>query len=85
MDNRFRFLYPVYTELWGRGEITRAGRGKPGAAAGLGGRQIPLRKAGRKRTERKGREAGEGTAEKSRYSCIRARTVNRHRWMRRES
>ena len=46
MDNRFRFLYPVYTELWGRGEITRAGRGKPGAAAGLGGRQIPSEKPG---------------------------------------
>jgi len=33
MDSRFRFLHPVYTELWGRGEIARAGEGEPGASA----------------------------------------------------
>ena len=52
---------------------------------GKEGGKSPSEEARRKRTERKSREAGEGTAEKSRYSCIRARTVNRHRWMRRES
>ena len=33
----------------------------------------------------KSREAGELAAKKSRYCFIQARTVNRHRWMRRES
>ena len=36
-------------------------------------------------SEPKGSEAGEPAVEKSRYCFVRTRTVNRHRWMRRES
>ena len=50
----------------------------------MGGKS-PMKATTLMRTEHKGREAGEGAAEKSRYSCVRARTVNRHRWMRRGS
>ncbi len=38
MDSRFRFLHCSMTELWGRMERARAGRGKTGASAG-GARQ----------------------------------------------
>ena len=85
MDNRLIFLYPVYTELWGRGVISGAGRGDPVQGEGCTGGKSPVISPTLMRTEHKGREAGEEAAEKSRYSCMRARTVNRHRWMRRES
>ena len=32
MDNRWRFLYSVWTELWGRGQKASAGNGKPGTS-----------------------------------------------------
>ena len=33
MDNRFRFLHPYLTELWGHGEEVWPGDGIPGASA----------------------------------------------------
>ena len=43
MDNRFRFLYHMITELWGHGRRTRAGNGKPGASEGGAKEANPLR------------------------------------------
>ncbi|EOS70645.1 hypothetical protein C817_05797 [Dorea sp. 5-2] len=34
MDNRLRFLYRVYTELWGHVWKGHAGKGKTGASGG---------------------------------------------------
>ena len=58
---------------------------KPVQAEQQEGRQIPLRNAGRDADRTYSREAGELTAGKSRYCLQCTRTVNRHRWMRRES
>ena len=84
MDNRLIILYCVHTELWGRRLKGRAGNEETGARRGAGGRQIPLGKRGAD-AEAVWPEASDGTAKKSRYRCVRTRTVNRHRWMRRES
>ena len=42
MDNRFIFLYPALTELWGRRCKIRAGRGKPGARIRVGHMANPV-------------------------------------------
>ena len=86
MDSRWRFLHPVLAELWGRGREAQAGRGKirrkrrmrhaANLYAGAGGV---------KRSEPKSSEVCGPAAEKSRYCPVRARTVDRHRWMRRGS
>ncbi|GAB6402566.1 hypothetical protein IMM1_37980 [Pseudocoprococcus immobilis] len=34
MDNRWRFLYCIWSELWGHGVLTEAGKGKTGPSAG---------------------------------------------------
>ena len=85
MDNRWKFLYCHISELWGRRGKGRAGNEKTGASGGgvglekLSGNPEPL--SGPKRS----REASEPAAKKSRYCVYGTRTVNRHRWMRRES
>ena len=52
MDNRWRILCSPYTELWGRGEGTRALNGNRVQAVGLAGRKNPWRE-GRLQAERK--------------------------------
>ena len=85
MDNRLKFLYCHRSELWGRRGKGRAGNEETGASGGgvrlenLSGNPKPL--GGPKRS----REASEPAAKKSRYCIYGTRTVNRHRWMRRES
>ena len=86
MDNRLRFLYCGMTELRGRIGVAWAGNGKPGASAGGGGEEKPpTRTQWRDAQRRKSSEACKAGAEKSRYCSYRTRTVNRHRWMGRES
>ena len=85
MDNRLKFLYCRISELWGHRGKGRAGNEKTGASGGgarlekLSGNPEPL--GGPKRS----REASEPAVKKSRYCVSDTRTVNRHRWMRRES
>ena len=86
MDNRRRFLYCVAAELWGRMRKPRAGSGKPGARRGGRGEANPPAEARCSDAERsRSSEARGARAEKSRYRPPRTRTVNRHRWMGRES
>ena len=86
MDNRLKFLYPVVPEMWGRGHKRHAGKGKTGASAGAMQEEKPLHTGGGvKRSKHKGSEVPGVPAGKSRYGVPRARTVNRHRWMGRES
>ena len=84
MDNR-RFLYCGMTELWGHIRKAEAGNGKPGKQGtnrlGKSGQQWEAR-CGAKTSS----EVHEPCIKKrSRYCLYRTRTVNRHRWMRRES
>ncbi len=60
MENRWRFLYPVKTELWGHGRKARAGSGEPGRSGGGGAQGKPRAGPGAVRwTERKvGKLAG---------------------------
>ena len=44
MDNRWRFLYYVMTELWGHGRQMCAGKGKTGASAGGAVKEKPYSK-----------------------------------------
>ena len=86
MDNRRRFLYRMGTELRGRGREARAGDGKTGISAGGGAEEKPRAGSrGRDMERKESSEARGEAAEKSRYGFPCARTVNRHRWMRRES
>ena len=86
MDSRWKFLHPVPAELRGRGREARAGKGKPGASTGCGMREARVQESRRCEAERnRSSEECRPAAEKSRYSLVRARTVNRHRWMGRES
>ena len=41
MDNRLKFLYYVYSELWGRRRIVNPGDGIPGQAQSRGGKANP--------------------------------------------
>ena len=86
MDNRWRFLYCGMTELWGHVRKAEAGNGKPGASEVVAGLENPPCMRRRRDAERnevvKLRPL---PVEKSRYRVARARTVNRHRWMRRGS
>ncbi len=86
MDSRFKFLHPLLSELRGHGKGSRAGNGKPGASEGVAGLENPPCMRRRRDAERnevvKLRPL---PVEKSRYRVARARTVNRHRWMRRGS
>ena len=81
-----RFLHPLLSELRGHGKGSRAGNGKPGASEGVAGLENPPFMRRRRDAERnevvKLRPL---PVEKSRYRVARARTVNRHRWMRRGS
>ena len=45
MDNRFRFLYRIKTELWGRMWKARAGNGKTGTSEGDVQQAKPLYKS----------------------------------------
>ena len=88
MDNRLKFLYPVASEMWGHRRRRHAGKGKTGASAGAAQEDktlVRLRGKGVKRSKHKGSEVPGVPAGKSRYCVPRARTVNRHRWMGRES
>ena len=53
MDNRWRFLYHMATELWGRMGEARAGKGKTGTSdGGRGEANPPARAKGAKWSER---------------------------------
>ena len=70
MDNRFRFLYFMISEMWGHRREARAGRGKTGASAGAAWEENPpWESEGVKRSERKGNEACGEAVGKSRY-CV---------------
>ena len=86
MDNRLRFLYPAASEMWGHRHKAGAGSGKPGASAGAVREANPPHEGGGvKRSEEWSSEACGVAVRKSRYRVPRARTVNRHRWIGRES
>ena len=85
MDNRLKFLYCGITELRGHGEEARAGSEKTGARREPVMEEKPHGKGSRLSGANKSSEARGGAVEKSRYCLYRTRTVNRHRWMRRES
>ena len=85
MDSWLRFQHYTVSELWGRRERARAGNGKTGASAVMGEEANPLTKHKALCGANFSSEACEPTAGKSRYSVQCTRTVNRHRWMRRES
>ena len=80
-----RFQYHIKTELWGHRREMGARNGKTGASEVAVWEANPPCKAKALRGPNKSREVGIGAVKKSRYCVIRARTVNRHRWMRRES
>ena len=86
MDNRRRFLYCVAAELWGRMREPCAGGWKARRKRGRqrGGKSPRMGRC-RDAERRESSEARGASAEKSRYGFLCARTVNRHRWMRRES
>ena len=81
-----RFLHPCYQNCGDTGKGSRAGNGKPGASEVVAGLENPPCMRQRRDAERnevvKLRPL---PVEKSRYRVARARTVNRHRWMRRGS
>ncbi len=85
MDNRWRFLYCCMTELWGRMQRAWAGRGKTGASEVGEGKANPPFNPKTRRGANYSSEARKLCAKKSRYCSYSTRTVNRHRWMRRES
>ena len=57
MDNRFRFLYSMISELWGHSSGARAGNGKTGASAGAAGEGKPSCIRQRREAERTKRVA----------------------------
>ena len=82
MDSRFIFLHHAVSELRGHGEEARA-RDGAGSKRGIrGGLNQPVRRARDGERTISSEERG-GAVEKSRYRVLHARTVNRHRWMRR--
>ena len=86
MDNRLKFLYHVSSELWGHRRTAHPGNGNTGASEVGVRKEKPPYKIRRRDAERT--EVAKHpipAAKKSRYCVARARTVNRHRWMRRES
>ena len=86
MDNRLIFLYRMVTELWGHGRETWAGNGKSGTNGVVAQQANPLCMRRSRDVERtKVVKHVPPPVEKSRYCLPCARTVNRHRWMRRES
>ena len=85
MDNRWRFLYCVPPELWGRMCEVQAGNEKTGTSGEAARPEKPPRNAVPRRGPKKSREVHGACAKKSRYGAARTRTVNRHRWMGRES
>ena len=85
MDSRWRFLHCCMTELWGRMGEAWAGRGKTGASAAGGVKAKPYPDPRALGGAKGSSEACDTRAEKSRYSSYSTRTVNRHRWMGRES
>ena len=86
MESRCRFLHPRTSELRGHGKGSGAGDGRPGASGTGKGLEKPPFISQRRDAERK-RVAKPRPlpVEKSRYGVYGARTVNRHRWMRRGS
>ncbi len=85
MDNRWKFLYYDITELWGHGRKAWARKGKT-CTSGVGVHQAnPVCNPNPLRGAKRSSEAREPAVEKSRYRLYHTRTVNRHRWMRRES
>ena len=42
MDNRLKFLYRIYSEMWGHGKGSGAGNGKPGASEVVSGLENPV-------------------------------------------
>ena len=85
MDIRWRFLYCGITELWGHVQKAGAGNGKPGASEVPDTLANPCANGKTRRGPKESREARELCVKKSRYCLYRTRTVNRHRWIRRES
>ena len=86
MDNRWRFLYHKSSELWGHRRIVQPGNGKTGASeVGAWKEKLPGESRRRDAERTKVAKCMIPAVEKSRYCVTYARTVNRHRWMRRES
>ena len=67
MDNRWRFLYCVITELWGRMWRAEAGKGKPGTSEVGGVLANPHINPKTLSVSNKSREVREPCAKKSRY------------------
>ena len=86
MDNRFIFLYCDISELWGHRDQNRTRESKDRDKQG---RSLVGKTAKQSEaviwSEIISSEVGEGAVKKSRYCVYRTRTVNRHRWVRRES
>ena len=81
-----RFLHPLLSELRGHGRETWAGNGKSGTNGVVAQQANPLCMRRSRDVERtKVVKHVPPPVEKSRYRVARARTVNRHRWMRRGS
>ena len=77
---------PYGQNCGGHGKGSGAGNGKPGASEVVLGLENPPHIRRRRDAERKKvAKPRPLPVEKSRYGSIRARTVNRHRWMRRGS
>ena len=86
MDSRWRFLHHDMAELRGRVRQVGPGAGKPGPSGVPAGKENPAREEGNRDGDRtESREERRPCVKKSRYCSSRTRTVNRHRWMRRES
>ena len=67
MDNRWRFLYYVMTELWGHGQKMRAGKGKTGASGGGAAKEKPCSNPEPRCGANQSSEAHGLAVEKSRY------------------
>ena len=70
MDNRWKFLYLIWKEMWGRRKKAGAGNGKPGTSGGAVREANPPYEAEPLSGPNKSREAGRLAAKKSRYKSI---------------
>ena len=80
-----KFLYYGMSELWGHRRKGRAGNEKTGASEVRAKLANPLSDLKALCGPKISREALKPAVKKSRYCAYHTRTVNRHRWMRRES
>ena len=87
MGNGLRFPYLTRTEPAGTqaGSMSRERKDRSKRSSRTGGKPTVHEGEGATGSEPKSSEACGAPAEKSRYCSVAARTVNRHRWMRRGS